>query len=58
MCIKPKRVDPEALRQKLLKDYSTGVISLCGIIRLAFSATPTAKLEGLFQNLYNACRSL
>lgn len=58
MCVKPRRVDPEALRQKLLADYSTGVISLCGIIRLAFSATPTAQLEKLFANLYQACRSL
>ncbi len=58
MCVKPVRVDPEVLRQKLLKDYSTGVIALCGIIRLAFSATPTAKLETLFANVYQACRSL
>jgi aspartate/methionine/tyrosine aminotransferase len=58
MCVRPRRVDPEALRQRLLTHYSTGVISLCGIIRLAFSATPIAKLETLFANLYQACRDL
>ncbi len=58
MCIRPKRVQAETLRQKLLQDYSTGVIALSGIIRLAFSATPTDKLEQLFANIYSAAKSL
>ncbi len=57
MCVKPV-VDAEALRQKLLKDYSTGTINFGGIIRLAFSATPTGKLEKLFENLYKAIGDL
>jgi aspartate/methionine/tyrosine aminotransferase len=57
MCIRPK-ADSEKLRQKLLKDYSTGTINFGGILRLAFSATPTAKLEKLFDNIYKACREL
>ncbi len=57
MCIKPK-ADPEALRQKLLKDYSTGTINFGTILRLAFSATPTGKLEKLFDNVYKASKEL
>jgi len=58
MCVKPCRADPEQVRQKLLAGHSTGVISLCGILRVAFSATPLAKIETLFANLYQACRSV
>ncbi|MDQ3001103.1 MAG: aminotransferase class I/II-fold pyridoxal phosphate-dependent enzyme [Fibrobacterota bacterium] len=57
MCIKPK-ADPEALRQKLLKDYSTGTINFGGVLRLAFSATPTGKLEKLFENIFKASKEL
>lgn len=57
MCVKPK-VDAEKLRQKLLTDYSTGTINFNGIIRLAFSATPTAKLPKLFENIYKAVGEL
>ncbi len=57
MCIKPK-ADPEQLRQKLLKDYSTGTINFGSILRLAFSATPTGKLEKLFENVFKASKEL
>ena len=57
MCIKPK-VDCEKLRQKLLTDYSTGVINFGNILRVAFSATPTAKLPKLFENIYKAAGEL
>lgn len=57
MCIKPK-ADPELLRQKLLKDYSTGTINFGSILRLAFSATPTGKLEKLFENVFQASKEL
>jgi aspartate/methionine/tyrosine aminotransferase len=56
MCVKLKKADPEKIRQKLLAEHSTGVINLCGIIRIAFSATPKAKLETLFANLSAACK--
>lgn len=58
MCVKPLRADPETVRQKLLGEHSTGVISLCGILRIAFSATPTAKIGTLFANLYAACKAV
>lgn len=57
MCIEPK-VDSEKLRQKLLTDYSTGTINFGGILRLAFSATPTDKLPKLFENIFKACSDL
>ncbi|MEO8482799.1 MAG: aminotransferase class I/II-fold pyridoxal phosphate-dependent enzyme [Acidobacteriota bacterium] len=58
MCVRPLHVDAEALRQKLLADYSTGTINFGGILRIAFSATPTAKLPTLFENLYKAAGEL
>ena len=58
MCIRMKKADPESLRQKLLAEYSTGVILLSGVIRIAFSATPMDKLEKLFDNLYCAAKGL
>jgi aspartate/methionine/tyrosine aminotransferase len=58
MCVRPLHVDAEALRQKLLADFSTGTINFNGVLRLAFSATPTSKLEKLFANIDRAARKL
>ena len=58
MCIRPLHVDAEQLRQTLLKDYSTGTINFGGILRIAFSATPTAKIAKLFENVDKAARAL
>ena len=54
MCIKPRKADPEKVRQILLKDFSTGVIAGNGVIRIAFSSTPYPLLEKLFDNVYKA----
>ncbi len=58
MCVRLKGADPEAVRQVLLKDYSTGLIVASGLLRVAFSSTPIDKLEPLFSNLYQAICSL
>jgi aspartate/methionine/tyrosine aminotransferase len=58
MCIKPIGVAPESLRKELIANYSTGVIVLTGLIRLAFSAVPTDQLELLFTNLHAAIQKL
>jgi len=58
MCVRLKGADPEAVRQVLLKDYSTGLIAASGLLRVAFSSTPIDKLESLFSNLYQAICSL
>lgn len=58
MCVRPLRADAEALRKKLLADYSTGTINFNGVLRIAFSATPTAKLPTLFENIYKAANEL
>jgi aspartate/methionine/tyrosine aminotransferase len=58
MCIRPLKVDAEVLRKKLLADYSTGTVNFGGILRVAFSATPTEKLEQLFANVYAAATEL
>jgi aspartate/methionine/tyrosine aminotransferase len=54
MCVRLKGAEPEAVRQVLLNDFSTGVIAMSGLIRLAFSSTPIDQLGELFGNLYQA----
>ncbi len=51
MCVKPVGVDAEKVRRRLVEKYSTGTIVLSGLIRLAFSTTPKAKLAKLFANV-------
>jgi aspartate/methionine/tyrosine aminotransferase len=54
MCVDTVGAEPEAVRQILLSDFSTGVIAASGVIRVAFSAAPFAVLDKLFENLYQA----
>ena len=59
MCVEPlKGLVAEEVRKHLLEKYSTGVIVLGNVIRLAFSAVPQAKIPQLVENIYNACKDL
>ncbi len=58
MCIRVFKADLEQVRQKLLTDYSIGVIAMNGIIRIAFSSTPVDKLEKLFDHINRAVKEL
>ena len=58
MCVKPKGVDAEKVRRQLIDKYSTGTIVLSGLIRLAFSTVPSAKLPELFANVASAINDL
>jgi len=58
MCVKPIGVDAEKVRKHLIALYSTGTIVLSGLIRLAFSTIPTAKLPKLFANVHSAVLDL
>jgi len=58
MFVKPIGVDNEELRKELIANYSTGVVVLSGLIRLAFSAVPTDLIENLFANLHSAIQKL
>lgn len=58
MCVKPIGVDAERVRRQLIEKYSTGTIVLSGLIRLAFSTVPVAKLPTLFANVDAAIRDL
>ena len=58
MCVKPKGVDAEKVRRHLIEKYSTGTIVLSGLIRLAFSTIPKAKLATLFANVHAAISDL
>lgn len=58
MCVKPISVDAEKVRKQLIAKYSTGTIVLSGLIRLAFSTIPKAKLAKLFANVNAAISDL
>jgi len=59
MCIELKKgLDPEKVRVHLLEKYSTGVVVLNNVIRLAFSAVPESKLSALAENIFKACKDL
>ena len=46
------------VRRQLIDKYSTGTIVLSGLIRLAFSTVPSAKLPELFANVAAAINDL
>ena len=59
MCIRiNKAIDAEQLRQQLINKYSTGVIALGDLLRIAFSSTPTHLLDTLFNNIYKAGKEI
>jgi aspartate/methionine/tyrosine aminotransferase len=59
MCVRLKKgLNAEEVRVHLLNKYSTGVIVLGDVIRLAFSAVPQAKIPTLIENLHLACADL
>lgn len=58
MCVKPVSVKPEKLRKLLLEKYSTGVIVVSGLVRIAFSSVPLGKLDQLFANLHSAIQQM
>ncbi len=58
MCVRLNGADPETVRQVLIKDFSTGVIVLSGLVRLAFSAVAHTKIEQLFANLHAAVQKV
>lgn len=59
MCIELKNgIGSEIVRQTLINKYSTGVISISNMLRIAFSSVPTDKIKQLFENIYQACNKL
>jgi len=56
MCVRVKNGDAEAVRRVLLEKYSTGIIAMGNLIRIAFSSTPFSKLELLMSNIYWAAK--
>jgi aspartate/methionine/tyrosine aminotransferase len=47
--------DAEAVRQRLLRDFDTGVIAFGDLLRIAYSSVPTAQIPTLFSNIHAAC---
>ena len=58
MCIKPKGIDAESVRLRLIEGYSIGTIALSGLVRIAFSAVPLARLEQVFKSAFDAINDL
>jgi len=58
MCVELSCGDAEAVRQKLLANYDTGVIALGHLVRIAYSSLPEAQIPKLFENLFLACREV
>ncbi len=59
MCIEPDvEINAEELRVLLVNKYSVGLISTEGLIRVAFSSTPTHLLPDVFEAIYQACLEL
>lgn len=57
MCIKLiDTIDPEDIRQILLKKYSTGILVTKNLLRIAFSSVAENNIPILFENIYEACR--
>jgi aspartate/methionine/tyrosine aminotransferase len=54
MCVKLAGISAEAVRQRLLAKYDTGIIAFGDVIRIAFSSTPYPLLEKLVDNIYRA----
>lgn len=56
MCIKlAEGIPGEDIRQILLNEFDTGVISFGNILRIAFSAVAERDIPELFENIYKAC---
>ena len=58
MCVRPIGVEAERVRRRLIERHGTGTIVLSGLIRLAFSTVPSAKLPALFANVAAAVEEL
>lgn len=58
ICLQLVQGNAEAVRRRLLTQYDTGVIALDSMLRIAFSSTPTHRMEELFSNIVAACRDL
>lgn len=58
MCVEIKEKSAEAIRQHLIKNYSTGIIVFGKLIRVAFSSTPLPNLEQAFLNIYKAWKEV
>ena len=55
MCLELQKNSGEEVRKRLLENYSTGVIAIGNLLRIAFSAVDVENIAELFENIYQAC---
>ncbi|MCF7847063.1 MAG: aminotransferase class I/II-fold pyridoxal phosphate-dependent enzyme [Candidatus Gracilibacteria bacterium] len=51
-------LNAENVRQKLLKEFDTGVIATGNLLRIAFSSVAESEIETIFENISQACQAL
>lgn len=57
MCLKLNdKLDAEKVRLALLEKYSTGIISMKNLLRIAYSSVATKDIPIVFENIYKVCR--
>ncbi|MBI4896591.1 MAG: aminotransferase class I/II-fold pyridoxal phosphate-dependent enzyme [Candidatus Aenigmarchaeota archaeon] len=56
MCIAVKRGDAETIRKTLIQQYSTGVIAMKNLLRIAYSSASEKNLPQIFENIYQAAK--
>ncbi len=58
MCVRlAAGLDSEQIRQELIHKYSIGVISMDGLLRIAYSAVAASDIKPLFEAIYQVCQS-
>jgi aspartate/methionine/tyrosine aminotransferase len=57
MCVQlAEGLDGEKIRKVLLDEYSTGIINMNNVFRLAFSSVAESDIPELVENIYQACK--
>ncbi len=56
ICLDLKGLAAEPVRRRLIDVYNTGTVALGSLLRIAFSSTPTPRIQELFANIHAACK--
>jgi DNA-binding transcriptional MocR family regulator len=59
LCIElAEGIDGNAVRERLIAEYDTGVIAFGRLLRIAYSCIAEEKIPELFERIMKACRDL
>jgi len=57
MCIELRKNNADVIRRRLIETFSSGVIAIDNMLRIAYSSVNKKRIPLLFKNIYSACRS-